>query len=269
VFGVSETPFDLRFRLFHAPVRITGWFWLGAILLGGNRSPAAALTWVACMLISLLVHEFGHGLMARLFGHHFEVTLHAMGGLCSYESGRDSTARRLAVLAAGPGAQLLFLLLIVLGGQALLGVSLGDSTALALNDLGISLPFSGIMDPLPVLRPYQSTLAYAYESLLFINFMWPLLNLLPIWPLDGGQMACEVWGHIDRRDGRRRAHILSLITSGLIVFYVLYSARGKMGEATMYRAIFFGFFAFVNYQMLQAYQARYRMYGSDEDRDWR
>ena len=108
-----------------------------------------------------------------------------------------------------------------------------------------------------------------YQDLYQINLLWPLLNLLPIWPLDGGQMACESLAYVNRRDGRRWGHIVSLITSGLFIVYIIYQSDGRPGSDNLFRVIWFGFFGYLNYQVLQAYQSRYSAYGPDNDGGWR
>ena len=64
--------------------------------------------WIGCVFVSILVHEYGHGLMSRLFRCSPSIVLYGMGGLCSSESERQTPWQRLAVLFAGPGAGLLF-----------------------------------------------------------------------------------------------------------------------------------------------------------------
>jgi hypothetical protein len=49
-------------------------------------------------------------------------------------------------------------------------------------------------------------------SLLFINLFWALMNLLPVWPLDGGMIAREVCSAASPRDGLR----ISLMISGCV-----------------------------------------------------
>jgi Zn-dependent protease len=270
VFGVSESsPFDLKFRLLDAPVRITGWFWLVALMIG-PRDPQGAILWTLAVLVSILIHEFGHGLMARLFGHRFEVTLHGMGGFCTYDSAQDTTGKRLAVLASGPGAQFLFLVLICMSFGSWLGLSTASNLALARGYLGFApVDLEATTNILAAVDRHGITAFEAYEYLFQINLLWPLLNLLPIWPLDGGQMTCESLAHVNPRDGRRWGHIVSLLTAGLLIIYVLYQARGNPGDQPLFRVLWFGFFAFLNYQVLQGYHARYRTYGPDDDRDWR
>ena len=50
--------------------------------------------------------------------------------------------------------------------------------------------------------------------MLWINIMWGLLNLLPVWPLDGGQITETVLSQVNPYDGRRWTHIVSLVAGG-------------------------------------------------------
>jgi len=269
VFGVTESsPFDLNFRMLSAPVRITGWFWLISLMIGGQHDPLMAAIWVGSVLVSILVHEFGHGLMARRFGHNFQVTLHGMGGVCTYDSEHDTTGQRLAVLAAGPFAQLLFLVLICIVFGGWLGLTASSNLGFAQLLLGIDPDNSSAGNLMMAMRRHPTAFK-VYESLFQINLLWPLLNLLPIWPLDGGQIACESLAHLNPRDGRRRGHILSLLTSGLFIIYILFQSQGQPTNDTFFRILWFGFFGYLNYQVLHAYQSRYTAYGPDNDGDWR
>src|SRR3954468_9177048 len=96
--GTPETTaYDLRFRLSGIPVRIHPLFWLVMALLGyqpGNLP--ALLVFVAVAFLSILVHEFGHGLMARAFGDSPAILLYGMGGLCTTAAGRQTPGQRLA-----------------------------------------------------------------------------------------------------------------------------------------------------------------------------
>ena len=62
---------DLNFQLFGIPVRVHPLFWLIAVLLGisGDPQPAEILLWVVAVFVSILVHELGHALTMRAFGH--------------------------------------------------------------------------------------------------------------------------------------------------------------------------------------------------------
>ena len=69
--GAAETPYDLRFSLLGIPVRIHPLFWAVTAVLGfrmNERNLPMVVVWVACVFVSILVHEYGHALMARNFG---------------------------------------------------------------------------------------------------------------------------------------------------------------------------------------------------------
>ena len=58
-------------------------------------------------------------------------------------------------------------------------------------------------------------------DLLYINIFWALVNLLPVLPLDGGQIAMQVLMQHDPWSGMQRALWLSVITGGAMAFISL------------------------------------------------
>jgi Zn-dependent protease len=264
----APTQFDLNFRLFGIPVRVSPWFWIMALILGGEITPGRAVLWVAAVFFSILIHEFGHGLVAKAFGFRPQIALFGMGGLCASEADRQTPNQRLAVLLAGPGAQFVLLGLVALWGSAALGVSFEGALEQARWDLG--LPPGNTLTALKkdAALELANPASLIYKDLLFINLLWPLLNLLPIWPLDGGQIAGELLAKINRRDGRRWGHIISMITASLVAFYLLHKMQGDLEGFRLLQILFFVGFAFVNYQILQAYHHQYMARGPDEDPDW-
>jgi hypothetical protein len=86
--------------------------------------------------------------------------------------------------------------------------------------------------------------------------------------LDGGQITGEVLSRVNRRDGKRWGHIVSMVTAGVLALYTLSRASGDDWRDTIFPVLFFGSFAFANFQILQAYHQRHLMYGPDEDADW-
>jgi hypothetical protein len=94
--GMPEpTPYDLRFRLLGIPVRVHPLFWLATAVLGsgGSETLGPILIWIGCVFVSILVHEYGHGLMARLFRCRPSIVLYGLGGLCAYDAERQSPPR--------------------------------------------------------------------------------------------------------------------------------------------------------------------------------
>ena len=249
MFGLpGETEFDLRFRLLGLPVRVHPLFWVVSAVLAGRVGDVKAIfLWIACVFVSILVHEFGHALIARMHGADPSVILYSMGGLCVYQDSREGRWQRLFVLIMGPGA-----------GFLLAGLTIGVASLW----LGIS-PVGVLLDDYTGARTVPSH--YAMMALVFlkyINIAWGVFNLMPIMPLDGGQIATIFLSMHDRRQGPRRAYILSVVTAGLVAVYMV---KIKL----YYNALFLGLLAFSSFQMVQAlhYQSRY---GSsfDDDADW-
>lgn len=258
--GTSTTPYDLRFRFLDIPVRIHPLFWLMAGVLGfrENDLPATAI-WIGCVLVSILVHEYGHGLMAKHFHGSPSIVLYGLGGLC-YSQGERTPGQRLAVLFAGPGAGFI-LCAIVLGVTSLaLGLTGGEHLAVIQRLVGLKADkdlFFDAMGKFP-----SPTIFMIYFSLIWINLLWGLVNLLPIYPLDGGQATQVVLSQVDRRNGVRRSHIVSLVTAG-----VLAVLAASVSRRDFFPIIFFGILAFLNYQVLQSlHQAQ--TFGVYHDDDW-
>src|SRR5262249_39807788 len=82
------------------------------------------------------------------------------------------------------------------------------------------------------------------------NLVWPILNLLPIWPLDGGQISRELftWRMPSTR-GIRASLILSIVTS--VALALLIVVAGKYIGVGWLAASFFGVFAYLASQELQ------------------
>jgi Zn-dependent protease len=101
---------------------------------------------------------------------------------------------------------------------------------------------------LPVIwSPYETARANRVVfDLLFINIFWGLLNLLPIYPLDGGQISRELFGLADRSGGIRQSLYLSLLTA------VAMAVVAFMKLHDQFLAFFFGYLAYISYQGLQS-----------------
>lgn len=250
----AATPYDLRFRL-GFPVRIHPLFWLGSLVLGwGVGNNRDRLLWVVCVLVSILVHEYGHAVVAWLTtGQTPRVVLHVMGGLCVYNSERQSTWQRLAVLLCGPGAGFVLAVLVLEVARAVYDLTFGDFLdLLGWGDGEINpavLPF--FLSPSP---PRLMILWFLFQ----INLLWGLINLLPIYPLDGGQIAGEIFTMVNRSQALWWTHLLSALVAGALALYVL-----KNGDQL--QALFLAYFAGYNlHRGLEVRQGRRAGPGSSE-----
>ncbi len=256
--GAPETPLDLRFRALGIPVRVHPFFWLVAAMMGwrDQNLPIVAL-WVGCVFLSILVHEYGHGLMARRFRESPSILLWGMGGLCYSQGERQTPLERLLVILAGPGAGFVLAFLVMVVATVFAGVTPDEHLGVIASQLGLGHGPASVLDKLDSPMKFG-----AYYFLMRINILWGLVNLLPIWPLDGGQGAQIVLTQLDHARGRRWVHIISLMVSGML------AVVAALWADQLFLAVFFGVFAFMNYQMLQTLHQE-QLFGIERDDWWR
>lgn len=220
---VAPTPYDLNFSLFGIPVRVHPLFWLFSAVLGwGNGDLKFVLLWVLCVFVSILVHELGHALTAKSYGWPPHIVLYSFGGYAQYfPSWGNTTWRRIHVLMAGPGAGFVFFGLLYL-------------LQIILREQGIIL---------------TGMARVVFFDLKYINLFWGLFNLLPVYPLDGGQISHAFLSHWMPRSGGDLALKISLMLAIVVAAFGFWSHQTYLG-------LLFGSLAFENFQMLQG--PRYR-----------
>lgn len=240
-----RSEYDLNFRIFDFPVRVHPYFWLLAVLLGMRGSAQEVIIWVAVVFVSILVHELGHAFAIRYFGADARIVLHSFGGLAITEQGYRSRN-----VSRTPTTQVLISLA---GPFAGFGLALLVVAALYLTQHSILFPFFGSFErigqgtELPWYNNSQTgepalPIAVIALKLLQVNFYWGLLNLMPIYPLDGGQVARQLFV-VNADDGVAMSLQLSLATAGVLAALALIN-----GET--YMALMFGYMGYMNYQQL-------------------
>jgi Zn-dependent protease len=264
--GLAETQFDVRFRLLGVPVRIHPFFWVVAAVMGWQENDLAmVLLWIGCVFVSILVHEFGHALSSRSFGCSPSVVLWGMGGLCFSQAEQQTPRQRLAVLLAGPGAGFLLCGLVVLLFWTFLGITPSEQAHLIAYEFRIAqTPGTGVEKFLQAFHTRGDQghfVLNAYWFLVQINLFWGFVNLLPVWPLDGGQVAQILLTMYDRWRGQRWGHVLSLLVAGALGLITFMLTR------RLFLTLFFGYFALINYQVLQSLHQAHSM-GLYPDEDW-
>ena len=143
------------------------WFWLVAFLLGGGLSMAdtgdwvPVLEWMIVVFGSIVIHELGHAFAVRGFGGYAQIAIHTFGGT-TFLSRRDySRGQSIIISAAGPACSLLLALF----------------CAVALYVL-----------------PTPAFLRGLAGVGVWVNGIWTVFNLLPVMPMDGGQILRDVLG---------------------------------------------------------------------------
>lgn len=198
---------EWRFQLFGVPVRVTIWFWIVILIIGGEQGPGPMVTWLAVCFVSIMLHEFGHVAAFRLFRMPSEVILYGWGGMALPQQALIGTLPRFLVALAGPCA----------------GFCLAAVAVMAANSTGAVVQ-AGLRGLIPVVlvvpRSGNYSLLYVlWNDLLAVNFYWGLLNLLPVFPLDGGHATRAVFEQVDPRDGRRKSLFFSAMVAGAMVLY--------------------------------------------------
>jgi Zn-dependent protease len=246
---------DLHFRIAGVPVRIHPLFWLTSVLLGlggdGETPPAELLIWIAVVLVSIVVHELGHAFVQRRFGGNPRITLYAMGGMAVCNDCDRSPTSQILISLAGPFAGFLLaaaaLLAAKLAGHDV-GVLWSKSRELNLeNDEPLLLmPLFGGGIYWEAFRTTNANLLMLH--LLWVNTFWGLVNLLPIYPLDGGRVAREALTLGNPARGILLSLQISAATAAVVAAYAAFQG------GSLFTAIFFGYLAYGSYQATAAYR---------------
>jgi Zn-dependent protease len=188
-----------------AKFRIRPIFWASSLLVGViyYRDPDIGgmgmfWFWIAAALVTVLAHEISHVLLARLFGSRVRIVLLGLGGQ-AYGLEERSRWQRVVILLGGG-----------LGNLLICGI--------------LWLIADPQRNPLPVDRlgaEGTSFIANAVKTAFVINALWAFLNVLPLWPLDGGRVAVDIGEGLLGRRGQIAALLVSLLVCLLLSFTVI------------------------------------------------
>ena len=174
------------FRLLGVPVRLHFTFillvvFVGVSVLGSNQSNASYAIFLLGGLVSVLLHELGHAVVAARFGiRTLEIVMFPIGGLSRMERSLKPAAE-IWVSLAGP----LVNILLATGIFAYM-ISVREATPVGLADL---------MQP-----NGKSVLAL----LLYGNLLLAGFNLLPAFPMDGGRILRALLTYVRPEDEATR-----------------------------------------------------------------
>jgi Zn-dependent protease len=205
----------LSFRLGSIPVRVHGSFFLVVIMLGMTTNLAQLAEWVIIVFVGVLLHELGHALVGKSFGLVPRIDLAGITGLTSWTGGDVrglGTAKRVGISLAGPFT----------------GILVGTLTVLLRLRAGLPWFAFGVEDGTPF---DQVT-----NDVVWVNAGWGLLNLLPILPLDGGNVLFLLVNRMTGGKGEKPARIVSMVFAGAAVALALYKRNPFTGFLA---AIFF------------------------------
>jgi len=205
----------VAFRLFNIPIRIQGMFWLLCLFIGmrylqegGGKGIGMFLIFGGSLFVTILWHELGHAWARKSNGAPYsEIVLHGFGGYCT-GPGSFSRAQSIFISAAGPLANLV----------------LAAAAWVVLQAPGIG----------------GFWLNFAMSTLIMINLFLGILNLLPIFPMDGGQILASVLGP----QRRRNVYMIGLVLGAIIALF-------SLTNRNIFGAVIFGMLAYQNWKGLQ------------------
>ncbi|MBY0528998.1 MAG: M50 family metallopeptidase [Rhabdochlamydiaceae bacterium] len=195
------------------PLTIYPAFWIFSGLIGFwiSESLFGTVLWMGIIFVSVLFHEYGHALTALLFGKQPRIELVAMGGLTYHDGQKLAFWKQFLIVFNGP----LFGFLLFLAATFLLQIpSLS-------NGLGKVI----------------------LMNLRNVNLFWTVVNLLPVLPLDGGQLLRIVLEGFFGVRGFRYALIGSMAI-GVLASLFFFLAQALLPGALFFLLAFQSFDAF-------------------------
>ena len=210
-------------RIFGIPVRVHWTFalillWIGYLVF--DRT--GGLNWwvmlgqtvfVLTLFFCVVLHEFGHALTARLYGvKTLDIILSPIGGVARLDRMPEKPIQEFWVAIAGPLVNVAIIIILLAGYYFLVP---SDKFALFLEY------------PLFILNPDSNFIFADFDqqdifiiSLMVVNGILALFNLLPAFPLDGGRIFRAL---LSIRFGRLKAtRIAAYLGQALAVGLIIY-----------------------------------------------
>ncbi len=178
------------------PLTVSPIFWVLAFFIAWMSSGNAweFLSWIFIVFVSVLVHELGHALTAKLWGQNVQIVLGPLGGTTLYGGGRAPLSRikEFTVVMCGP----------------LFGFLLAGFAYLFLNYVKVA-----------------PGAVYVLFYLMYANIIWSFFNLLPVHPLDGGKLVSILLEGIFGPSGMRFSYLLSGLFAILLTGLCMYAQQ--------------------------------------------
>jgi len=180
------------------------WFLVALFEINARSGRYSSVAWNAAEYLALfavvLLHEYGHALACRQVGGNADhIVLWPLGGV-AYVDPPPRPGATLWSITAGPLVNVVLLVIITL--------------------VGVSVKYLGLWPAFPNLHALMRALSY-------INFGLLIFNLLPIYPLDGGQILRSLlWFALGRARSLMAATIVGFIGVLGLIFFAAYIHSG-------------------------------------------
>jgi len=225
---------DISFNLFGFPTTIQPFFWLiAAIITAVHLGPINDMpTWIAHLLVgilgvclSILVHELGHAFSFRhIFNSPCAIVLHGFGGVAIplQQHRRD---------------------------YSFYGVVLECFLSFSGSLAQFILAFCAIvlLYVLPEANDGLVIVLFKYFLIwtAFVSIFWGVLNLLPIFPMDGGHISREICIYLFSHHGVKLSLIFSMMLAAFCAVLALI-----FGQIPI--TVIFVYFAYLNFMEMSS-----------------
>jgi Zn-dependent protease len=179
------------------PVSIHPIFWIMAFGIGwlnSNQDIVDTIMWMLVIFVSILVHEFGHAVTARAFGQQTHIELMGMGGATYRRGGNISAFKEFLIVLMGP----------------LAGFGLFLISTFLLFAFGNAAPYAVL---------------FMLQASIWVNFYWTILNLIPVYPMDGGKLFRIILESIFGVQGVKFSLFVSMAIAGTLSVLFLWEQQ--------------------------------------------
>lgn len=176
------------------PIKVSPFFWLLAFAIGWLQSQniaspmmqfASTFIWVLVIIVSVMIHEYGHALTAVFFGQQASIELAGLGGVTQRQGPKLKLWQDFIVVLCGP----------------IFGLILALFALFLWNLAG---------------KNHNNLWTYALEITAYANIFWTVVNLLPVHPLDGWKLLSIILEGIFGIRGIKISLFLSLLLAGFV-----------------------------------------------------
>ncbi len=244
---------SLRFAIFGIPTEIQPFSWVILGLLGLSMystmpSPLQpTLIFVVVGMLTVLAHELGHALSSRAFTRATPIIIIGnMGGVTYSPVPMPTRVKHFLMVLAGPMAGFSLGILIAV----LLGLQIGDVWAALTIYVMEPLSFiSGVQVPADSYIALGQAMEAGdvnrfslllYSSFFMVCFWWTLFNLMPILPMDGGQLL------LTATNNPKLTAAVGLCISVLLCLWFL-------SGGSIFMTLMLGYFAWYNLQIFRQF----------------
>jgi Zn-dependent protease len=206
------------FRVFGVPVRLHFTFvllfvFLAVFSIGEKQSAPLGILYIAALFGSVMLHEVGHAVVARLYGlRAVEIVMYPIGGVTRLAVS-PQPRQELWIAVAGPAVNLLIAIV-------LLGMLFWRNELASVEDLA------------------QPTDANLLQRIAAGNLVLAAFNLLPAFPMDGGRILRSILAL--RKPGEEATRLAARLSQFMAIALGLYGLL-----TTNFMIVFVAFFVYL------------------------